>query len=313
MTQTTKWYKFQTHSGVLLRGDIPVQLAESDKNSHMHRAFYMTSQLEAPTWGTVQSYDGCGISGGPFHWIATSPGGDLGLLFDLVRAIEMSVSDNNVNFAALNEAFKQTGCFLSKEGRLKSLNGTPLSGKQIRNIFAPMDGVVPETGPNRVIADKWALLFHNLFADPTTYKTQTEYALSYLVNGYMERERVAYEAMFQSSVETIETIKIPDLSALADPIGFLSVDLAMCFYHSASVNAPAIAARCLKEVTFGTSYNDPKLLPKALIHKIGTQNYGKWRDRPDGEDRYDVFRIKAKQTGLWPDILFNTIMPENLT
>jgi hypothetical protein len=274
----------------------------------------MTSQLESGKWGTVQSYDGCGISGGPFHWIATSPSGDPGLLFDLVRVIEVSVSDDNPNFAALNEAFKQAGCFLGKDGHLKGTNGVNLSGKQIQNLLAPVDGVVPETGPNRTIADKWALLFHNLFADPATYKAQTEYALSYLVGGYMERERVAYEAMFQSSVETIETIKIPDPSALADPVGFLSVDLAMCFYHSASVNAPGIAARCLKEVMFGTLYNNPTLeLPKALIHKIGTQNYGKWRDRPDGEDRYDIFRMKAKQTGLWPDVLFSTIMPENLT
>jgi len=310
MTQTTKWYKFQTHSGVLVRGDNPVQLADSDKNSHMHRAFYMTAQLEAPTWGTVQGYDGCGLSGGPFHWIATSPAGDPGLLFDLVRAIEVSVSDNNPNFAALNDAFKQAGCFLGKDGHLKSTNGANLNGKQIQNLLAPVNGVVPETGPNRDIADKWAILFHNLFADHVTYKAQTEYALSYLVSGYMELERTAYEAMFQSSVETIETITIPDITTLTDPIGFLSVDLAMCFYHSASVNAPGVAARCLREAMAETK--DPKLLPKALIHKIGTQPYGAWRDRSDGNDRYDTFRLAAKKIGLWPEVLFNTIMPENL-
>jgi len=307
----SKWYKYNKYSGILIRGDVPVLLAEGDKNSHLHRAFYLTSQLEAGKWGTVQSYDGCGISGGPFHWIANFPStGEQGPLFSLLRAIEVSVSDGNASLAPLLEAFKQAGCFLAKDGKLRSIKGGSLiTGRQIRNMVAPVNGVVPETGSNRGVADKWAMLFHNLFSDPTTYKAQTEYALSYLVNGYAALERKAYEAMFQSTVETIEAITIPNLSTLDDPIHIPSIDLAMCFYHSASVNAPGLAAKCLTEVLSETK--NVAALPGALIRKIGTQDYGAWHDRPDGNDRYDNFRVKAKLLGLWPDVLFNTIMPLN--
>jgi len=301
----TRWAKYNNYSGIVLYGITPVaQLIGEDRFSHMHRAFYLTTQLEAPAWGTVQSYDGAGISGGPFHWIANYPGQTKqGSIFNLVRAIQAGIGINT-NLTALLDALTAHGYFLGKDGWLHSQKtGAIVTGPEIRNLVAPVNGVVPETGPYRDTADKWALLFHNLFADPTTFNIQTEFAISYLITGYQDLERQAYEQLLAKCIESIEIIT----AGKGDDLSF-EADLALCFYHSCSVNAPGIASRCLKDVLSA-------LEPKLLIRTLGTKHYGQWHDTPDGENsRYDRARLKAKQSGLWPDQLFavDGVMPKNL-
>ena len=58
--------------GFVVRGGPEVQPPRVDK--HMGRAFWLLSKLEAANWGTVQNYDGAGMSAGRARSFSTSAG-----------------------------------------------------------------------------------------------------------------------------------------------------------------------------------------------------------------------------------------------
>ena len=85
---------FKTFAGIKIQGEQAVGVPTApDAERHIARAFCLTARMEAPTWGSVQSYDNAGISGGPLHWIAHYPStGEQGPLFPLLRTIELGLA-----------------------------------------------------------------------------------------------------------------------------------------------------------------------------------------------------------------------------
>ena len=76
-------------SGPHVAGVTPFE-APLDPESHAQRAVWLSSQLEAPSWGSVQGYDGCGMSAGLLHNTAVLPNGGRpvqGRLWSLVDAM----------------------------------------------------------------------------------------------------------------------------------------------------------------------------------------------------------------------------------
>ena len=289
------WEKYHNYSGILLRGTANVEIPiGSNKFNHMQRAAYLTSQLEAPTWGTVQSYDGAGISGSLCHFIACYPStGDQGLLFSCINYIATKVDAKNQNLVALLQAVHDQNWTLVEKGVVDASNKL-ISGRIIRNVVAPVNGTVPQVGPNREQADKWALLLHNLLADPATFAAQTEFTINYLLYGYQSKEKEIYDIFMGKSDYSVK-----ELQAGLE-VGKLSfeADLAMCFYHSASVNAPGIAIKSLVK-------GNKETLAKNIIRSLGTTQYGAWKER------YTQARATAKASNLYPNSLFepNGIMP----
>ena len=212
------WKQYKKYSGLQINGTTSVKLPPKYKYNHMWRAFYLTAQLEAPKWGTVQGYDGTGISGGPFHYTAYSPGtGKQGSLFSLLRAIEVGLgTKRNKNLEALWKEFKECGWFVARDGKLRNINeGYEISGAEIREELSPRKGVVPRDGGYYIRAEKFALLFYNLLSDQETFHAQTEHAIEYLIRGQCTLERKAYAKLTfgEIPVNTLETlIPIPQLA-----------------------------------------------------------------------------------------------------
>lgn len=308
------WKKYKKYSGLQINGNTAVERLTKYKYNHMYRAFYLTVQLEAPQWGSVQSYDGAGISGGPFHYTAYSPGSKKqGSLFSLLRAIELGLgTQQNKNLETLYTAFKKQNWFVARDGYLRRFNdGELIFGAEIRDTFAPPDGTVPEAGKHRVQAEYWAMLFHNLLGDSTTFHAQTEHAIEYLIHGQKSLEYKAYEKLTLGEIDitTPEVLTVLSGNAADRSKLTLEEDLAMCVYHSYSVNAPGPARKCLQEAIC-----DPNNISRKLIHLLGTSNYGRWHDTEDGKNRYDRTRKAAIHLGLWPAWYFydDGIMPENI-
>lgn len=282
MTNVT-WVKYAAYSGCKINGTAQVQKPET--LLHMDRAYYLTALIEAPLYGAVQSYDGAGMSGGPLHNIAVYPKNlAQGSLFSLLRAIEVAhpLCTTLINLWGL---YRDQSWGVTKDGVLKNTKtGQPVTGQEIRNIFTPLNGTVPRHGVAWETAKKWALAHHRVFADPSTFNAQKEFAIDWLVKTQRAVESTFYEGADPKTVQVGSSgISIEE-------------DLAMCVYHCYSVNGPAPARddliMALKAGKRGSAF------AKTLIQRLSATAFGNW------ENRYTRTRNAALTSGLWPKELF---------
>lgn len=305
MAPTVTWISFNQWSGCKIAGKAKVPLPTT--NLHMDRAYYLTAQLEAPLYGSVQSYDGAAMSGGPLHNIAVYPKAmEQGSMFPLLRHIE--IGGQSTALATLYSAYKACNWFVARNGELHKIStGARVSGAEIRNQFTPLDGKVPSKGLYWEQAKSWALMHHAVFSDPATFPAQQDFAIQYLKKTQAATETKFYKAM------SLDTLRVT--TSIVPVEGHLTQDedLAMCMYHSHSVNAPAPAATILSTTLL--KYSRGNIFAKTLIRALGKKKFGRWEDTVDGRNRYDRTRLAAMKSGLWPKELFTgatAIMPDNL-
>ena len=305
MPMQSKWVTYKTYSGFVVRGgprfDQPVNAAR-----HIDRAVYLSGQLEAANWGTVQGYDGAGMSGGILHNTAVNPRDmSQGSFFTLLARV-FAGTPALITADAVN-GLLSAGWHVSPDGVLRDANGKAVSGKAIRNEFAGPNGTVPQTGPATVKARKWAECFFNLFANPATWSAQSSYAAEWLVNGNKPAEKSVYDH-FSTGPKLDSVISLP--AANLPP----EIDLAMCVYHAFSVNAPGIAAKCLDPLISKLPALTAAGFAAALITALGTRKYGNWTDSPgDGSNRYDRTRkVVWSRQDLWTPAMAMSLMPTDL-
>jgi len=304
MTQVS-WRKLKSWSGCKISGKKEYTLVGNDTKDHMKRVLWLTAQVEGGgLFGSVQSYDGCGMSAGLEHCIGLYPKTmTQGSLWKLLREIELYGSCNELNI--LWDAFK-TGpkWYVDPKGVLRRWNtGQIIPAQEIRNVLSPPGGKVPNGGKDWEEAKRWAMLFHNLFSAENTFKVQINSGITNLINGNKRDEAEGYKK--STGVEE------PSLLEVGKNLS-MEMDLAWAIYHSFSVNAPAIARQVLKS----SNPDDSKDFPSRLIRLLGKKQYGNWTDtKGNGSNRYDRTRIFAMRSGLWPQELFvgpTAIMPIDL-
>ncbi len=301
-----EWVKYKDWAGIIVKGTIPVIPPTS--NIHIDRAAYLATTMESPRAGTVQSYDRCAMSGGPFHFTAIQPAGMVqGSLFALLRHLE--ISSPCPELTDLWNKLKAKNWFVARDGTLRNtVTGALVPAVDIRNEFTPDNGVVPNIGPKRTQAESWAVAFSKLFASPATARGQQEFAITYLLDGVKDLESKFYAPY---ELLTVRTGVATTPNAAVIPA---HTDLAMCTYHAHSVNAPGPAATALTKVLAEFPTLDTRNSVKAaayLIWLLGTSNYGAWHDTSTGGNRYDNTRINALRSSLWPQELFIINAPNN--
>ncbi len=297
------WVKFRSFSGAKIHGTKKFELTDDTKNLHMWRAAWLTAQIEGGgVFGAIQSYDGAGLSAGLEHRIAVFPRNmEQGTLWGLLRRLEKEAHCDELK--ELWERLRdKAGWYIDRSGKLRDYNnGRLISGKEIRNEFAPHDGRVPRRGEKWEQAKQWAIAFHNLFAAEKTHPVQVEALIDSLADMNGKEESEAYRKAIGNGDFTQLKYE-EDIPA--------DLDLALCVYHSYSVNAPGMARK-----RFRASRPDgSKEWAHRLIWTLATTDYGRWSDTYDNRNRYDATRIRAQRSGYWPDWLFegrNAIMPKN--
>lgn len=306
MPPTAKWIQYKTWSGILVGGETPVE-PPIGSQQHMDRVVFLTSQLEAPKWGGVQSYDGAGISGGLLHNIAVMPASmEQGSLFALVRRMFDASLSSSPACRDLEAAFANQEFVVARDGKLRHQSGLLVDGGRVRGLFAPPEGKVPKSGPQRKAAERWALLFHAAFADPATYRAQMDYAIEWLSRGQDDIEREAYRRYVLPKLDSpvgLDTKMMPP-----------AFELAMCVYHAFSVNGPGPAASCLRAVLNMDQPKDANAFAAKLIRRLGKSAFGRWLDEPgDGGNRYDrTRRALWAHPQLWDRDLARSLMPRDL-
>lgn len=299
MTPTIRFVRYKGKSGFVVRGGPEIQPTRQD--SHMGRSFYLTSRLEAANWGTVQSYDGAGMSAGPVHVIAYLPGsGHQGALWKMLRKIFDESSAPAV--VMLRRKLDSLGWSIDNRGVVLDSSGNAVPGSAIREQLSAADGRVPESGPVYDRARQWALLFHNAFADPSSYPAQYEGTVDWLL-GNFAAEADAYRKYVPGLTGSDADVKRWVRTANMSQVGPY-LDLAMSIYHAFSANAPGKARQVLEEVLArNLSLRD---FVKALPRALETCGYGdgKW------ELRGRKTKSAVARSGLWPEEVVEYIYPD---
>lgn len=299
-----QWRQYNSWSGCKIAGQKKYNLVGNEIDDHMKRALWLTAQAEGGgTFGAINSYDGAAMSAGLEHKIALLPKTmQQGSLWPLLREIELYGHCPEVQ--KLWDAFKNgPKWYVAQNGSLrKHTTGELVSGKEIRDVFSPPGGKVPQSGPDWEKAKEWAILFHELFAADATHQVQINSAIKSLVAGNKQLEADAYKVSVG--------VEHPTVLEAGKNIS-MEHDLAWCVYHSFSVNAPGKA----KERLIASNPDNTSSFPGRLIRTLGTTNYGHWHDTTDGGNRYDRTRLAAMRSNFWPAELFTgpkALMPQNL-
>jgi hypothetical protein len=297
----TRWFQFHDYSGIAITGDEPVTCF--NRAMHMDRVVWLTAQLEAPKYGSVQGYDGAGISGGLLHNVAVLPKTmEQGDLWKLIRRV-LDATARPARDVML-DLLAGAGWSITPDGVLRTASGLKVGGRAIRDVVSPLNGVVPKSGSNYDKALAWATALSDLFASgPEAHRAQTVFAAEWLARG-------------KSSVELPVYQKFTGQPTLDSPIGLASsalppeVDLAMAVYHSFSVNAPTPAAKALEGLSLTLS---PEVFARGLIRRLGKTPFGRWQDEPgDGNNRYDRTRMAVWKCDLWDSAMARRLMPKDL-
>lgn len=297
MSPNVRFVSYKGNKGFVVRGGPEVQPPRQD--SHMGRSFYLVSRLEAANWGTVQSYDGAGMSAGPIHVIAYLPGsGQQGSLWRMLRKVFDASSAPAV--AALHRKLGSVGWSIDERGVVRDSSGNAVPGSAIREELSAADGRVPESGPVHDRAKQWGLLFHAAFADPSSYPAQYEGTVDWLL-GNFDVEADAYRRYVPGLTGSDADVKRWVRGATMAQVGPY-LDLAMSIYHAFSANAPGKAKRVLQDVLArNLSVREfAKELPRALE----TCGYSKW-DLRGRKTKAAVARV-----GLWPEEVVEYVYPD---
>jgi hypothetical protein len=270
---------------------------------HAERAVWLSAQLEAPSWGSVQGYDGCGMSAGLLHNTAVLPGGGKGptqgKLWSLLSAMQKhEASSGAPALSALMQRIAAADWSIAVHGRLVAA-GTlkPIAAAAILRELSPPNGAVPDAGAQWKRASQWAAMFHEAFAEAATYPAQIAYAADWLAADKRGEEHRMY-ALFAPSAPSFSAIDAASLPP--------EIDLAMCIYHAFSVHNPAHARSALTEVLDRVDAAEPMKVAKALVRALAVRT-PRWKQK-----RYPRTR-KALQTtaarALWPQRVIAAVAP----
>lgn len=333
---------FRSYSGPVVYGQKIEPAARAE--THALRAVTITEGVETGyRVGSIMAADGTAMTAGRGQHILVYPRelanedfdskDDQGGLGALLYKIERTVRGSQP-FDDLFNAFNQEGWFLSNNGQFRWLEdgrakvkgrfvdhlpGDLIHGAVLRDTITPVGGKVPKTGERWQQARRWALLFHDVFSDPFTFQTQLEFEVEHLIH------RVEYRKFAFHSARRKETVSqvVYGGSSMAGMKAGMDIseelDLAMCVFHSHTVNAPSIAFRKLRDTLDATGFTPYQsniseiAFACELLKRLAKTKYGRWNEDVQG-GRWDRTRARARESGMWPSRFFrgsSAIMPVN--
>ena len=253
----TKKPRYVTYHGnagyVALGSDLIMDDQEYPRSTYpfMLYAARLAGAVEGRYWGSVQGYDGAGISGGLLHHVAWYPRGtNLGSFWSLMNEV---ANQGCPHFA---EALYRLGVDFDPLGRPKDwrthtiFKDKRLLAKQIFGADNPK--VIPKTNDNEALF----LAARKDLSDPRSFSVQEDYAIRWLLKGRKALETQAVETMVRDLPKHFDPAWLT-----RDVVGD-NVALALIVYHSFSVNSPTKAARILDSVK--TMSNPANMLIRRL-------------------------------------------------
>jgi len=333
MTKKLRRKTWREYAGCAIRGTVKIPTVNIESSTHLERAAWLTSMVESGgVYGTVQNYDGAGMTAGVHQAIAVYPkqlveeddipANDQGPLWELLLRIQQAADGHqDGGFTKLvidfTEDLLEIGWYISPGAVLcYNATGEIVNGRHIRyQLSGDQDGHMPTKGPGRERAEWWLDGFHELFSHPATFKVQQEYGEEHFCKGAKRKfkgssiapllNRTIQKAFYGNC--DLSGVQLNDLGP--------SLDLALCMYWNYSVNAPSKAIRCITqtaEAFYSTQQPNPKEVAIDLVKRLGNNKYGRWDDDLVN-GRYQRTRKYAMK--VWPKKLFQgkgAVMPKDL-
>jgi len=326
---------FRSFSGPAIYG---VKLgAPSFTENHVKRAVLLTEAVETGRRsGSVFAADGTGMTAGRGQHILVYPKelanedfnakDDQGGLGSLLRNIEVCAPSKALE--RLFKAFWDEGWYLAQDGKIRwlgngrskvanrwvdHLSGDIVHGAVLRDTITPKGGKVPSKGERWDIAKEWALLFHSVFKTPKSMVVQMGFEVEHLLyrtstrrfqfRQNRRRSTVEQEVYGTGSKNVAELVVGSDITP--------QLDLAMCVFHSHTVNAPAIAYRKLRDAIRATGYQPSGMrgtraeiaFAFELLRRLANAKYGRWNEDVE-HGRWARSRARAREFGFWPREFF---------
>lgn len=305
---------------------------------HSERAYWLTGEVETGNkLGSVMMADGTGFTIGLDQHIAVYPRelaaedfdaeDDQGGAWKLLAKMEGTKSEH---IKPLWDAFAAEHWYIATDGGLRWLNdgqgmvgigrnariiqhkaGDLVHGSIIREAITPRQGVVQKGTPSWETCRRWATLLHNLTADTKTAAIQKEFGLAHLHHRVKHRKLQPFEWRLRQTMEEL-IYGCHNISTVKSSVFSPQFDLALCVFHSYTVNAPSLAFRILKRVvrvvgwkgqSWGT--NNEIVFARILLGEFKWEKYGRW------DARWNRTRQHAMRVGWWPKELFrrHSLMP----
>jgi hypothetical protein len=307
---------YGSYSGPRIRGKKSLDLRRD--SSHMDRVLWLTSKVESGgNFGAVMAYDGTGMTAGLHQAIAVYPkeladddlnaADDQGSLFALLASLPSDTT------TALRALFASEGWLLVGEDlryaddtvvhigdvTVRAKRNSLVYGDHIRDVFTPVDGKVPRSGPRWEESKRWAVAFHEVFSNPKTFDAQIAFGVEHF-NNTARRKKLSVAG---------RTATLSEWLYGGSPLS-MEADLAIAVFWSHSVNGPSVAYRILTSVL----EKDPtpsQGFASRLLRDLAHSTYGRWNFSVRS-GRWSRTRLAAKASGLWPKEFFEPtgIMPE---
>lgn len=315
-----------SYSGPVVYGTEVVEPPQA-RQGHAGRAFWLTGQVETGNrLGSVMMADGTGFTIGIDQHIAVYPrelaaedfnaADDQGGAWSLLAALEVA----HAPVRMLWEAFTQRGWYVAPDGTLRWLDGGKakvknrwlehrggdlVHGAVIRDVVTPKGGKVTKVCEKEQ-AREWAVMLHELTRAPSSRDVQVSFGVKHLCHRVRTRKlrvadhrrRVTFQQAVYGSEHDIATVRREHLGE--------HLDLALCVFHSYTVNAPSVAFRLMDETIRGLAWSgactedDTRKCDFAmtLLLKIKAKKYGRW------DKRWERTRKAAMEVGWWDGALF---------
>lgn len=225
-----KYTRYTDYAGFIARGDVAITASTAfDKSQTLDRAVMIAAELEAGSWGTVQSYDGCGISGGILHNTATFPGKQgLGSLWPLLEKCEAAIGERVYAEIAI------------KNG-IPTLINNKMTGDDIRFFFTGHGNGKADAPPKvqvtpDVFQQRTARL-RTVLSDPRTYPVQIDAARRWVQSTLcqpLEQRGLFAKFLRPNSTRLGTTLRATDFKSP-------DYELAYCVTLAFGVNSPGLS------------------------------------------------------------------------
>jgi hypothetical protein len=294
---------------------------------HAGRAFWLTGQVETGNrLGSVMMADGTGFTIGIDQHIAVYPRelaaedfnaeDDQGGAWALLAALEVA----HAPVRMLWEAFEQRGWYVAPDGTLRWISGGKhkvknrllhhkggdlVHGAVIRDAVTPKGGRVVKVCQKEQ-AREWAAMLHELTSAPSSRSVQVDFGIKHLCHRVRTRKlrlaehrrRVTFQQAVYGSDHDVSVVTVEHLG---EPL-----DLALCVFHSYTVNAPSVAFRLIQESIRSLGWSSAWLEDDTarnnfalnLLTRIKAEKYGRW------DKRWARTRKAAMAVGWWDGALF---------
>ena len=325
-----KHKKYKKYSGPVLYGrdKIDIEMDTTwDDAPFLEKLVYITATVESGGfYGSVFMADGTGITAGLCQHVAILPRRmQWGGFWKLMAFIDCVFPVYHYDLSRLLE---EQGWFFQPDCVLRGYDDIPVPVHVFRNTVTPVDGAVPDGGPELEDSVRWCKAVRQIFAHPHTYRAQLMYECRHfqkmIERNHFRRNSASSASLFWNSFhgvldgKRVSDVAFPRGVTCQTPFEDPHIELAMLVLLSFAVNAPKWAYTALDKTLKFHGHNGmvpldghtrSRLFACELVKNLEQAGGTKW----DDDRKYGRYqRTRNVLNEVFDDKVIDLVMPKDL-